>query len=264
MSASLSGEKWNRLVDTVHTFTQGRAKPLWEWLRMAGQINWALNVYPWLRLILAELYAKITRKSQMWGKIKMNKTVQRELMWFIEHIEWLCRIFFFKSMVCRDGDVGHSMLTIHIDTSAQGLGIWFTSDKLGYQCWLPTRAPTNTIFFFEALTVCSVVHLADHFTRVAHLLITTDNMNTLDIFTSLNVDYPYNPILISTVDIILRWDVDLRIIYTPGPLNHIADALSWYHNTLINILVPGIWIKSFIPPQDVMGAEKNDFHHHNI
>ena len=63
--------------------------------------------------------------------------------------------------------------------------------------------PTNTIFFFEALTVCSVVHLADHFTGVAHLLITTDNMNTLDIFTSLNMDYPYNPILISTVDIIL-------------------------------------------------------------
>ena len=45
MSAALSGERQKRLVDTIWTFTQGSAKPLQEWLRIAGQINWALNIY---------------------------------------------------------------------------------------------------------------------------------------------------------------------------------------------------------------------------
>ena len=134
MSASLSREKWNRLVAAVHTFTQGSTKPLQEWLRMAEQLNWALNVYPWLALALAELYMKTTRKSQMWGKIKMNKTVQPELMWFIKPIEQSHGIFFFKYMVWCDGDIGHSTLTIFVNTSTQGLAIWFASEKLGYQC----------------------------------------------------------------------------------------------------------------------------------
>ena len=88
MSAYLSREKWDTLVDTVHILARGSVKSLWEWLRMAGQINWALYVYLWLRLALVELYVKTAGKSQMWGKIQMNKTVQWELMWFIEHIKW--------------------------------------------------------------------------------------------------------------------------------------------------------------------------------
>ena len=89
-----------------------------------------------------------------------------------------------------------------------------------------------------------------------HLLITTSNTNTFDIFALLNADHLYNPILISSANLILQQGVDLHIIYIPRLLNHVTDALLWYHNTLINILVLGIQIRSFIPPQDVMGAEK--------
>ena len=81
-------------------------------------------------------------------------------MCFVEHIKQSDGLFFFKSMVWHDSDIGYSMLTIHIDASTQGLGIWFTSEKLGYQCQLPAWAPSNPILFFEALTVCSAVHLA--------------------------------------------------------------------------------------------------------
>ena len=109
-----------------------------------------------------------------------------------------------------------------------------------------------------------MIHLAEHFTGVMRLLIATDNTNTFDIFASLNADHPYNPILISAIDVILRRGVDLHIVYIPRPLNHVADALLRYHNTLVNILVPRIQIESFIPPQDVMGGDKNDFYHHNI
>ena len=58
-------------------------------------------------------------------------------------------------------------------------------------------------FSFEALAVFSAIHLAEQFTRVMQLLVVMDNTNTFDIFASLNVDHPYNPILILTIDVIL-------------------------------------------------------------
>ena len=61
-----------------------------------------------------------------------------------------------------------------------------------------------------------------------HLLIATDNTNTFNIFMSLSAQPAYNPILISAVNILLHCDIDLRVIYIPGPLNHITDALLWY------------------------------------
>lgn len=69
----------------------------------------------------------------------------------------------------------------------------------------------------------------------------------------------HNLILISTVNVILIWDIGLWVVYIPGPLNHITDALLHYQN-----LVPGIQIESFPPPQDVIGAEKNDIVNCNV
>ena len=129
-------------------------------------------------------------------------------------------------MVWQGGDVGHSMLTIHVDVSAQDLGIWFLSEKKGYQCLLPIQCPTDAIFFSEALAVCAAVHISEQFPGVTCLLIATDNTNMFNIFASLSAQPAYNPILILTVNVLLRCDVDLRVIYILGPLNHVADALS--------------------------------------
>ena len=67
-------------------------------------------------------------------KLKINTTVHHELTWFIEHVQQSDGIFFLESMVWWHDYIGHSTLTIHIDTLAQGLGIWFLSKKIGYQC----------------------------------------------------------------------------------------------------------------------------------
>ena len=226
---------------------------------MAGQLNWVLNIYPWLRPALGGLYVKTARKSEMCWKIKINKTVHWELTWFIECVKWSSRLFFFKSMVWCDSDMGHSTLTIHVDASAQGFGIWFVSERLGYQCQLPVWPSTDVIFSFEALTVCSAIHLAGQFVGVTWLLVATDNTNTFDIFASLNAGPVCNPILISAVNVILQWDIDLWVVYIPEALNHVTDTLSQYHNDLVNLLVLGIQIESFTPPQDVMGAVKKWF-----
>ena len=73
MSAYLGMEKWEQLIDSIHKFTWGSLKTLWEWLRLAGQFNWALNVYLWLRPGLGGIYMKTAGKIQMWGRIKINK-----------------------------------------------------------------------------------------------------------------------------------------------------------------------------------------------
>ena len=139
----------------------------------------------------------------MWGMIKINKMVQCELAWFIKHVQRSSGLFFFKLMVWQEDDVGHSMLTIHVDASAQGLGIWFLSKKRGYQCPLLIQCPSNTIFFSEALAVCSTIHISEHFPGMMCLLIVTDNTNMFDIFTELSAQPAYNPILISAINVLL-------------------------------------------------------------
>ena len=192
----------------------------------------------------------------MWGRIKINKMVQWELAWFIEHVQQSSGLFFFKLMVWQEGDVGHFTLTIHVDVSAWGLGIWFLSEKKGYQCPLPILHLTDAIFFSKALLVCSAVHISECFPGAMHLLIATDNTNTFDIFTSLSTQPAYNPILILAVNVLLCCNVDLRVVYILGPLNHVTDALLWYQNDLVRKLVPAIQIKNFTPPWDALGAVK--------
>ena len=106
---------------------------------------------------------KMAGKTQMWGRIEINKMVWCELAWFVEHVQLSSRLFFFKSMVWQEDDVGHSTLTIHVDASAWGLGIWFLSEKRGYQCLLPIQHLIGTIFFSEALVVYSAIHISEHF-----------------------------------------------------------------------------------------------------
>ena len=155
-------------------------------MRLAGQLNWALNVCLWLRLGLGGIYVKIAGENQMWGRIKFNKMVWYELAWFVEHVQLSSRLFFFKAMVWQEDDIGHSMLMIHVNASAQGLGICFLSEKRGYQCL------TDAIFFFKALVVCSAIHISECFPGETCVLVATDNTNMFDIFASLSTQpHPY-------------------------------------------------------------------------
>ena len=77
-----------------------------------------------------------------------------------------------------------------------------------------------------------------------------------NIFVLLSAQPAYNPILISAVNILLWCNVDLRVIYIPGLLNHVANALLQYQNDLGRKLVPAIQIERFTPPRDVLGALK--------
>lgn len=52
LMAYLNKEKQEKLISCIQEFTNSSVKTLHNWLRLARQLNWVLNVYPWLRLRL--------------------------------------------------------------------------------------------------------------------------------------------------------------------------------------------------------------------
>ncbi|KAL1950137.1 hypothetical protein VTO73DRAFT_5260 [Trametes versicolor] len=69
---------------------------------------------------------------------------------------------------------------------------------------------------------------------------------------SLRAHPPYNNILMSAVDVLLKCNINLRVDHVPGELNIIADALSHRRFKLVHQLVPNIDIIPFIPPPDAL------------
>ena len=130
-------------------------------------------------------------------------------------------------MVWHSEDIGHSTVTIHINASVWGMGIWILSEKKEYQCPLLHEALNGAICVFEVLAVCSAVHLVVGLRHLTCLHIVTDNTNTFNIFRSLSVLPDYNPILMLAVNILLKHKIDLCVVvYILGVQNAVVDALS--------------------------------------
>ncbi|KAJ7832699.1 hypothetical protein B0H13DRAFT_1654114 [Mycena leptocephala] len=138
------------------------------------------------------------------------------------------------------------------------MGFYHPALSLGFQSELPAGISSDLkIFFYEALCVCAAIHQAATFLpKGARLTIYTDSSNSVDIFNSLKALPAYNDILKSSVDVLLRHDIELRVLHVPGKLNTVADAISRWNNTVAVALVPGLSIHPFTPPRDALGAAK--------
>jgi hypothetical protein len=101
------------------------------------------------------------------------------------------------------------------------------------------------------LTILSaLIHIYHHANPLPdRLAIFTDNGNTVSMFNSLHALPPYNPILISAVDILRTSSMQLRVFFIPGQNNIVADALSRFNDTTALQHVPALSISSFIPPR---------------
>jgi hypothetical protein len=143
------------------------------------------------------------------------------------------------------------------DASSSGMGLWFPDDRFACQCPLPSDPPVDTIFFFEALAVCSAIHaLANMYQVPSRLLVYTDNTNTVAMFNTLRAKPAYNNILLSAMDVLLEHQVDLRVEHIAGEENIIADALSRYQNERALQFAGEIDISHFEPPRDALGEVK--------
>ena len=78
------------------------------------------------------------------------------------------------------------------DACMSSLGFYFQQSSEGFQCLVPQNPPKDTIFYFEALAVVSVVDAVTRLPSVpARLLVFSDNTNTVNIFHSLCSLPPY-------------------------------------------------------------------------
>ncbi|KAJ8582038.1 DNA/RNA polymerase [Rhizopogon salebrosus TDB-379] len=228
---------------------------LHDFQRLAGWMNWALNVYPLLRPGLSALYAKTAGKLESRAKIWVNRAVVRELTWVVRHLLSTDGIFFFKSISWYFAHLPEDVLRVYTDASGEGVAYWFPSANLGFQSRLPGDAPIGTIFYFEALAVTAAILDAAHrLPPDGRIAVFTDNLNTVSMFNSLAALPPYNWLLMVSIDAIIDSQVDFRVFYVPGADNIVADHLSRWRITEVESNSPGLSVRPFLPPRNTLGA----------
>ena len=178
-----------QLENMVSSYFQITKKPQAGWDNtsancFANSNNWSLNVYPQLWPALCASYVKTVGKSESNGLIQVNNDMHQELIWFIDHVRNSDGVHFLKSAEWSPADCDLSAMISYVDASGVGISIWFPGEYIGYWCSLPLGTPKEVIFFFEALAVCSAIHLSCNLAKTSRLIIytDTDNSNTFDIF----------------------------------------------------------------------------------
>lgn len=74
------------VVDFTATAPGGTRHTLCEFQQIAGWINWSFNVFPLLKPVLLNIYAKISGKTDSYAKVYVSKAVIIDLNWFVSHI----------------------------------------------------------------------------------------------------------------------------------------------------------------------------------
>jgi hypothetical protein len=104
----MSTDSHTRLIQELVSFAQCSSwRSLWDFQRLAGWLNRALNVYLLLRPGLSALYAKTAGKLVLKALIWVNRDVVRELSWVVNHLHFTEGIFFFNSVSCSFGGAVH-------------------------------------------------------------------------------------------------------------------------------------------------------------
>ncbi|KIK75204.1 hypothetical protein PAXRUDRAFT_63982, partial [Paxillus rubicundulus Ve08.2h10] len=99
MKVQMSDTSRVKLIEDVQEFAQhGTCQALRDFQKIAGYLNWALNIYPLLCPGLTAIYAKTAGNVQQCAPIWLNKDVERELVWLANHLRKSDGIYFLKSV----------------------------------------------------------------------------------------------------------------------------------------------------------------------
>lgn len=252
MTITMPRESLVDLAGAIEKFAQrGVRKPLRDFQKLGGWVNWALNVFPLLRPGLSTLYDKMSGKIHSEQLIWVSARLCRELQWIANHMKWSAGV---RILEAREWTVDEADFIIYADACPGGMGFWIPKCKLGFQC----RTPENDegIFRAEGLTVVSALdwYVKAIRKRKRRLVIFTDNTNTVTMFNSLHAKPDMNDLLLTSMDLIIGCELDLRVFHIAGKDNTVADALSRFKNDKVLELHPDTIIMNFIPPQLTLGA----------
>lgn len=241
------------ISDFIQTASgNARRHTLREFQRIAGWVNWSLNVYPLLRPALSHLYDKIAGKSNPEGQVFVSKGIIQDLDWFLRHVRVAEGLLLLEQL---DWGVDEADLTVFCDASLSGLGFFLDGMDYAFQAHVPDTAPRGLILVFEALCICWALHKVEHIRHewdlpeITRVVVWTDSQNTVDMFSSLSAKPLYNGILQSAVDVLVRTGLKLRVLHISGERNIVADALSCFKADVVRHEQPSMFVDDTrIPP----------------
>jgi hypothetical protein len=245
LTFTLPEESRQRLVDEINEWCQkGVRKRAKEWQQFAGWMNWVLNVYPLLRPALNNVYAKLKGKDQE-ARVWVNNGVREDLHWAKAKIDESDGIRVLKSITW---EIDEASCIAKTDACPEGYAFWFPETNQGFTTSSPKGTPSTQIIFYEALAVLSALnHISQHYPPDSKIVIFTDNFPTVAMFSSLRALPEYNCILKAAINILLRSQLNLRVLHIAGEVNEVADALSRGEFMRALQLHPGLSIRTFQP-----------------
>lgn len=246
------------LVEAIRSFTNvGQCRLLREFQKLAGWMNWSLNAYSLLRPgMLLLLYKKMSGKTNAHQQIWVSKALCQELVWFANHVDLSngVHIMWYDGWGKNDAN-----FNIFCDACPFWMGFWYPTGNIGFLHPINSITASPCIFYYEALTIVSAIHWAVHSLLIrpgSWLAVYTNNTNTVDMFNSLRGQPLYSPLLITIVELLLKFDIQLWVFHIPGEDNIVADALLRFHYDDIFYHSPTLQVYQFIPPQLTLGANE--------
>jgi hypothetical protein len=225
MMYTLPDESRLKLVEELEDWSTRKGKRNVKcWQHLAGWVNWCLNVYPHLRPALCNIYNKLRVHTDQNASIWVNNAVREDLRWALDKVSVSTGLLLLNATSWVIAEATH---TIFCDACPSGMGFWYPDLDLGFCADTPADDAPDCIFFFEALCVVNAIRDACDRTRTCgRFVIYTDNLNTVEIFSSLRALPAYNILLREAVDLLQAGGHDLRVLHIPGEENEVADALS--------------------------------------
>lgn len=185
--------------------------------------------------------------------IHINNQVVGDISWLIDHICSLSGIFMLDSIAWHSIEAN---LVIYTDACPQGIGFWSPQLDCGCYGGVASVSPTLPIFFHEASAVICALHWLSllRLRNICHLVVYSNNTNTVNIFHSLKARGFYNRLLKIAVNLLMQANYDLCVLHIAGLDNTDADALLRHQLPLVTALCPSISLKDYQPPPVVAEA----------
>ena len=255
-SISLSPSAVLDIISKIEAFiaTPGHSPTLRTWQRLASHLNWMLNVLPWGRPVLTEMYCKISGKSWSYRGIPINAAVIADLLWLKHVIPSAIRIHFTDTGMWSDGNADMVMWT---DASlCNALSFVYLNKGFLYPIKPPPTSAKVDIFFLELLAIAFAIHHAGSLEKPPHhILIWTDSLDSVAVLNSLHTaESLHNAPLLVIANIILHTGMDLRVRFIEGKKNVRADMLSRLLVDEYQSNFPADRVECFTPPRELLPA----------